>query len=157
MPKLNYIKQNIFMVLSILTIGFPFVGYKVFGGIIVSHMYDGALIANVAAIVFIVWGLIDLALNAAGLYTVCCLGEVRYPICVLSWLSRKNRVLCRWNDFGEAVDTLLSFSIVALVVGKNLFVFLDGAQIKLWNICTVVNVLGAGVARLGASLSLGIS
>lgn len=38
MPKLNYIKQNIFMVLSILTIGFPFVGYKVFGGIIVSHM-----------------------------------------------------------------------------------------------------------------------
>ncbi len=152
MPKLKYIRQNVFQILSILTVGFPFVGYKVFGGIIISHMYDGTVAANIVAMLFIVWGLVDFVLNAVGLYTVCCRGEIRYPVCLLSLLSQKHHFLSRWRDVGEAVDTLLSFSIVALVVGKNLFVFLDGAQVKVWNICTVVNVLGAGVARLGTSL-----
>lgn len=152
MPKLKYIKQNVFLILSILTIGFPFVGYKILGGIVISRLYDGSLLAKAAALFFIVWGLIDLLLNAVSLHAVSCRGNLHYPVCLLSIVSKKHPVLSKWRDSGEALDIMLSFTIVAVVVGQNLFVLMDGAQVKLWNICTVINVLGAGIARLGSSI-----
>ncbi len=152
MPKLKYIRQNVFLILSILTIGFPFVGYKILGGIVISRLYQGSWIAGALAVLFIVWGLIDLFLNAVSLHAVSCRGNLNYPVCLLSVVSKKHPVLSKWRDSGEALDIMLSFMIVAVVVGQNLFVFMDGAQVKLWNICTVVNVLGAGIARLGASI-----
>ena len=152
MPKLKYIKQNVFLILSILTIGFPFVGYKILGGIIISRLYDESWLAAFVAVLFVVWGLVDLLLNAVCLHAVSCRGNLHYPVCLLSMISKKHPVLSKWHDCGEALDIMLSFMIVALVVGQNLFVFMDGAQVKIWNICTVVNVLGAGIARLGASI-----
>ncbi len=152
MPKLKYIKQNVFLILSILTIGFPFVGYKILGGIVINRLYDGSLLAEIGAILFIVWGLIDLLLNAISLHAVSCRGNLHYPVCLLSIVSKKHSVLSKWRDSGEALDIMLSFMIVAFVVGQNLFPLMDGSQVKLWNICTVVNVLGAGIARLGASI-----
>ncbi len=152
MPKLKYIRQNVFLILSILTIGFPFVGYKVLGGIVISRLYHDSWIADVLALLFIVWGVIDFLLNAVSLHAVSCRGNLHYPVCLLSVVSKKHPVLSKWRDSGEALDIMLSFMIVAVVVGQNLFVFMDGAQIKLWNVCTVVNVLGAGIARLGASI-----
>ena len=77
---------------------------------------------------------------------------MHYPVCLLSIISKKHHILSKWKDSGEALDVMLSFIIVAFVVGQNLFVFMDGMQVKLWNLCTVVNVLGAGIARLGASI-----
>lgn len=152
MPKLKYIRQNVFLILSILTIGFPFVGYKVLGGIVISRLYHDSWIVDVLALLFIVWGVIDFLLNAVSLHAVSCRGNLHYPVCLLSVVSKKHPVLSKWRDSGEALDIMLSFMIVAVVVGQNLFVFMDGAQIKLWNVCTVVNVLGAGIARLGASI-----
>lgn len=151
MPKLKYIRQNIFLILSILTIGFPFVCYKILGGIIISRIYD-SIFADALGLFLIVWGLVDFALNAISLHAVSCRNNLHYPVCLLSMISRKHPVLSKWKDVGEAMDVMLSFLIVAFVVGQNLFIYMDGGQVKLWNACTVINVLGAGIARLGATL-----
>ncbi len=152
MPKIKYIKQNIFLILSILTIGFPFVGYKILAGIVINRLYGGFWGAELIAFFFIVWGLIDFFLNAVSLHAVSCRGNLHYPVCLLSIISKKHHILAKWKDSGEALDVMLSFIIVAFVVGQNLFIFMDGMQVKLWNLCTVVNVLGAGIARLSASI-----
>ena len=152
MPKLKYIKKYIFPLLSILTIGFPFVGYKILAGILLFRMYD-SFFAALIAVIFVSWGIIDLFLNTISFYTLCWRGHNEYPVCLFSVIARKNEKLSKWNDSGEALDIMLSFCIVAWVVGNNLFPFMDGAQVKFWNICTVVNVLGAGIARLGASIT----
>lgn len=91
MPKLKYIKQNVFLILSILTIGFPFVGYKILGGIVISRLYEGSWLAKAAALLFIVWGLIDLLLNAVSLHAVSCRGNLHYPVCLLSIVSKNTR------------------------------------------------------------------
>ena len=152
MPKLKYIKQNVFLILSILTIGFPFVGYKILAGIVVSRLFEGALLAEMASVLFIVWGLIDLLLNTISLHAVCCRGKLHYSVCLLSIISKKHSAMSKYRDFGEALDIMLSFMIVSFVVWQNLFTLMDETQVKLWNICTVVNVLGAGIARLGTSI-----
>lgn len=152
MPKIKNIQSHIFQLLSILTIGFPFVGYKILGGILIHNLHS-SFIATIIALVFVVWGLVDLVFNTISLHALMCRGHVLYPVCLLSVVGRKHPVLCKWKDSGEALDLMLSFCIVAIVVGGNLFEYLDGAQIKVWNICTVVNVLGAGIARLGATIT----
>lgn len=152
MPKLKYLKQNIFLILSILTIGFPFVGYKILAGSVISRLFEGALLANMAAVLFIVWGLIDLFLNTICLHAVCYRGKLHCSVCLLSIISKKHSAMSKYRDFGEALDIMLSFMIVSFVVWQNLFTLMDKAQVKLWNICTVVNVLGAGIARLGTAI-----
>lgn len=117
-----------------------------------SRLYETSWFATATAFIFIIWGFVDFILNAFSLYAVSCKGNMNYPVCLLSVFCKKHRVLSKWQDSGEALDVMLSFIIVAVVVGQNLFVFMDGSQVKLWNICTVVNVLGAGIARLGASI-----
>lgn len=152
MPKIKYIRQHLFLILSILTIGFPFVGYKILAGIIINNLYSG-IIAYVIAAVFIVWGFIDFFLNTISFHAVCWRGNTQYPVCLLSIVARKHHVLSKWKDAGEALDIMLSFCIVAMVVGYALFPYLDGSQVKIWNVCTVINVLGAGIARLGATIT----
>ena len=153
MPKIQYIKSHLFQVLAVLTIGFPFVGYKILCGVVIHRLYEHPA-ADVLALMFIVWGLLDLFLNAMSLHAICCHGHTRYPYCLLALLARRQAFLSKWGgDAGDALDMLLSFSIVAWVVGQGLFGYMDGSQLKIWNICTVVNVLGAGISRLGATIA----
>lgn len=152
MPKFKYIKEHLFQILAVFTIGFPFVGYKILAGVVIHRLY-GNPAADIIALLFVVWGLIDLMLNAICLHAVCCRGHTHYPFCLLSVMARRHSVLSKWEDSGDALDVMLSFCIVAWIVGQGLFGFMDGAQVKIWNICTVVNVLGAGISRLGATIT----
>ena len=152
MPKFKYIKEHLFQILAVFTIGFPFVGYKILAGGVIPRLY-GNPAADIIALLFVVWGLIDLMLNAICLHAVCCRGHTHYPFCLLSVMARRHSVLSKWEDSGDALDVMLSFCIVAWIVGQGLFGFMDGAQVKIWNICTVVNVLGAGISRLGATIT----
>lgn len=152
MPKFKYIKEHLFQILAVFTIGFPFVGYKILAGVVIHRLY-GNPAADIIALLFVVWGLIDLMLNAICLHAVCCRGHTHYPFCLLSVMARRHSVLSKWEDSGDALDVMLSFCIVAWIVGQGLFGFMDGTQVKIWNICTVVNVLGAGISRLGATIT----
>lgn len=152
MPKFKYIKEHLFQILAVLTIGFPFVGYKILAGVVIHRLYENPA-ADILALIFIVWGLIDLILNAICFHAVCWRGHTHYPFCLFSVIARRHPILSKWDDAGEALDVMLSFTIVAWIVGQGLFSHMDGAQIKIWNICTVVNVLGAGISRLGATVT----
>ena len=70
MPKFKYIKEHLFQILAVFTIGFPFVGYKILAGVVIHRLYDNAA-ADIIALLFVVWGLIDLMLNAICLHAVC--------------------------------------------------------------------------------------
>jgi len=79
-------------------------------------------------------------------------GKRYMPVCVLAIVNHKMRCFTLREEIGEAVDMMISFAIVATVVGSELFVFLEPYQIKLWNCCTVFNIMGAGVSQLQATL-----
>jgi hypothetical protein len=58
-----------------------------------------------------------------------------------------------WQELGNSVDVLLSFVIVAFMLGGGFLKLLKPAQLMLWNISVILNVLGAGSMRLSQSLA----
>lgn len=152
MIKIQYIKSHLVQLLSILTVGFPFVGYKILIGLLIRNLYEGPF-ALCASLLFILWGLVDLVLNTICLHAITCRGNTHYPSCLLALIFRKCKRLGYWEDLGEALDVMLSFVLVAYYVGGAMYGYLDGPQVKVWNICTVFNVLGAGIARINSSFT----
>ena len=55
-------------------------------------------------------------------------------------------------EVGESLDTITAFILVAGGVGFGLIAQLPPQQRSIWGACTVLNVMGAGLARLGRSL-----
>ena len=157
------IRRNSHLLLAELTIGFPFIGYKLLASLLLKSaggQGGGITVTEILAAFFLVLAVTDLAFNLVNLMALVFVGQRLGPVCFLSWVCRHTPLKKRYNDIGEALDTMLSFSIVAIVVGVNLFPNLiamspaDGPKVYfiLWNTCTVANVLGAGIARLQGSL-----
>ena len=153
---LRNIKRNSHLILAELTIGFPFIGYKMLASILLENM--GNSVANVLSALLLTLAVVDFVFNMFNLVALIFVGHRLGPVCFLSWVCKHTPLMRRFNDIGEALDTMISFTIVAIVVGMNLFPNLielspggaDGPKFffKLWNICTVANVLGAGFGRL---------
>jgi hypothetical protein len=151
---LRNVRRNASLLLAELTVGFPFIGYKFLAGLLCLSMLDtrakwliGGAFLGLAAI--------DLLLNAVNLGALVFLGRRILPVCFLSWAIGRTPQSKRSGDLGEALDVMLSFGIVACVVGINLFPQLMAISMLcfyLWNACTVTNVLGAGIARMAESL-----
>ncbi len=157
-PAWKRIPQNVqnngSLLLAELTIGFPFIGYKFLAAVLIFSMFEAPAMRALGSI-FLVLATADLAFNAINLLALVFLGRRTVPVCLLSWLIGRTPFQRRFSDLGEALDVMLSFSIVACVVGINLFpelLAVSKACFYLWNACTVANVLGAGIARLTASL-----
>ncbi len=146
----SYFRKYFFNLASIITVGFPFVGYKFLAGYIIYNSSKSNISLALFA-VFSVWAIVDLLFNLVSLFSYLRRGRNVYPVCFLAYLCRRISFLKQWTDLGETLDMLFSFTIVACVVGLNLFVFIN-PLVPLWNISTVVNVLGAGIVRLGVTL-----
>jgi predicted membrane-bound mannosyltransferase len=87
------------------------------------------------------WAAVDLAFNLAALMTE------RVSVCLLSNVGRwtGNR---RGEDLFLALDTFLSFAIVAALIGFRLIRQMPDPWLSLWDLAVVLNVLGAGLARV---------
>ena len=141
-------KNKFFQILAILTVGFPFIGYKFLAGYISLHMFCGT-VGNILAVLFFMWALSDIFFNVKCLFAhFIKKRDSSYPVCFWDYFCKNISYFKRYQDLGETLDTFFSFAIVALVVGFNLFIFMNGFT-YIWNIATVVNVLGAGIFRLG--------
>ena len=151
-PRWKYVKKNLSFLFSELIVGLPFVGYKIFAGLIIWNMYPDSPVARVVGSFFFVLGWGDMCVHAVNLFGVFFKGKRLLPVCILAIVNRKMRCFALREEIGEAVDMMISFAIVATVVGNELFVFLEPYQIKLWNCCTVFNILGAGISQLQATL-----
>ena len=133
--------------LEVLSIGLPFCVFKIASGVAFGGAFGLFLIAL---------GAVDLLINAANFAGLVLIRRRVHDACLLSFAAR----LCgaparkpRWTlqDFGNSLDVLVSFSLVAYMVGAGKLGALPPRLLMFWNWAVVLNVLGAGLGRLGES------
>ncbi|MCR4295896.1 MAG: hypothetical protein NUW21_10200 [Elusimicrobia bacterium] len=132
--------------LEVLTVGLPFCGFKIIAGLSLGGA--GWLLVGL--------GVIDALINAinlAGLLayrtrpmSACTLALATYPFRGTGGSPQK------WVDLGNSLDVLLAFALVALMIGFGRLGALPAERLAVWNACVILNVLGAGLARFGASV-----
>jgi hypothetical protein len=104
-------------------------------------------------------GIIDFGFNLYRLIKLFILGHARSPVCFLAFMfktfhPKHTKNIEFWRDVGGAVDIMLSFLLVSIMVGGNLFPYVTYIEILAWNYSTVVNVMGAGTSRMISSIQL---
>lgn len=142
--------SRIVAVLEVVSVGFPFCAFKVLTGLIFFAMPYGAALG----VALIALGLVDAALNLINLAGfVFGRDERLVSACVLHRITRAIRPADRaWDELGLSLDTMLSFALVAVVIGGGLLVHLAKPALDVWSVSVVMNVLGAGLGRLTESL-----
>lgn len=133
------------LALEVLTVGFPFCGFKALAGALALASAHPAVRALGAALTAL--GAADAAINAANLAALAFRRRRAMAACALS-----AALPARLRDVGDSLDTVLAFTLVAVVIGGGLLPGLTPREMLAWNACVVLNVLGAGLLRLGASL-----
>ena len=126
---------------EIITIGIPFCIFKIILG------------RQIGFTPLLVLGVADLAINLINLLSVLGRGRRALKSCsvalIANFLKRKQvDQVNEWHDLGNALDVFLSFIIVAYVIGSGLIAALDATSLQVWNVAVILNVLGAGYARL---------
>lgn len=134
-----------YQVFDIITIGLPFCVFKITTGLVYGQYW------------LIGIGLIDTFINLFNLSSLVFLRKKFLATCLLSFLSRKlistkSGNKHNWSELGESLDVLLSFSIVAYIIGSGNIVNYPNPHIIFWNWAVVFNVLGAGSARMIESI-----
>jgi hypothetical protein len=143
-----------FAQIGFITIGLPFAIFKLIFGIALLRLlpgYSGCISGGV----LVMLGLFDLIVNILNSIFMAVRGRALTQVCVLAILFHmlgKKRGSAQHSvfsaDFGTAVDTMLSFSLVAIAVALNLFAQFGENERLLWNWSVVTNVLGAGISRI---------
>ena len=129
----------------VLLTGIPYAVFKTGAGMAAWQDVHPAV-----GVAFMLWGLTDLALNLLFLAA-----PRRFSYCLLSNVGLMWE--CRRGPAGAesvllALDTLLSFTIVATMIGFGRIATLPGAVMTLWEMSVIANVLGVGVERLHTSI-----
>ncbi len=132
---------------EIVTIGLPFCAFKVLTGLVLLE--HGAAPAGYALIAL---GAIDLALNLVNLGTLLGLRRAVSGVCLSDVVMRRLGRSGARPDLGLALDALLSFGLVAIVIGFGLLRHLPRWGLVTWNVAVILNVIGAGLSRLWAAL-----
>ncbi|AFM12507.1 hypothetical protein [Turneriella parva] len=131
---------------EIITVGLPFCAFKILAGIALGQVW------------LTFWGALDLVINVANLLALVISRHRATDACVLSLVVRTLKKPTSnekplWQELGNSIDVLLSFAIVAFMLGGGFLKLLAPAQLTLWNISVILNVLGAGSIRLSQSLT----
>lgn len=133
--------------LEVLTVGLPFCGFKVIAGLSLGGVPGGLLVGL---------GVLDAAINGINLLGL--LVNRRRPMaaCALALAAGLVRKPAaprqKWLDLGNSLDVLLAFVLVALMIGSGRLAGMTAERLAVWNACVILNVLGAGLGRFGASL-----
>ena len=136
--------------LEVIAVGFPFCGFKVLAGLALAPF------SQVLGLALVGLGALDGLINAANLVSLCVRRRRVMDACFLAFATRPFRKGSspegRWQDFGNSLDVLLSFALVALMIGGGFLRAMPPRQLTLWNACVILNVLGAGLLRFNSSL-----
>jgi len=149
------VECGVLELLEVVTVGAPFCGFKILTGLIAL---DGGPAARALGLALVVLGSLDAALNAANLGFLLASGRRAAADCSLAALAvrlgaARGLERDRLRELGDSLDLMLSFILVAAVIGAGLLPRLPGWGRAAWNVCVILNVLGAGLARLGASVN----
>ena len=131
--------------IEILTIGLPFCAFKIITGLLFRFHWLTIL------------GMMDLVINVTNLISLVIAKKRFTDACLLSLFIRKIKrpsidTKPLWQDLGNSLDVLLSFSIVAIMIAGNHLKEIPTEHMLLWNISVILNVFGAGLSRVKDSL-----
>jgi hypothetical protein len=140
--------------LEVLTVGLPFCGFKVLTGLSLAD--SAAPAVRLAGALLVLLGAVDALINLVNLAGLLASGRRPTGDCLFALATRPfhapNRPAQAWRDFGNSLDVLLSFALVALMIGGGRLRGMPGDRLAVWNACVILNVLGAGLGRFGESL-----
>jgi len=131
--------------LEIITIGLPFCVFKIVTGLF-FHQYW-----------LIGLGIIDVIINLVNLLFFFFKRKRIFHACFLSFLvcflKRPDENLkAHWQELGDSMDVLLSFTLVAYVIGGGYIKALPPVHLSVWNLSVILNVFGAGYSRVTHSI-----
>lgn len=131
--------------IELISIGLPFCVFKIITGIYLNQYW------------LIILGSFDLLINLTNIISLATIKRRVLDACSFSYIVRlikkpKPEVLSKWQDLGNAIDVLLSFTLVAYMIGWGGIVHVPEPQLTIWNISVVFNVFGAGYSRLKESI-----
>ena len=131
--------------LEIITIGLPFCAFKIVTGLFLNQTWLTVL------------GIIDLAINLTNSVSLLIWNKRAMDACLLSFVTRlakkpSQMAKEKWQDLGNSLDVLLSFTLVAYMIGGGFIKDLPADYLSTWNISVILNVFGAGFSRLEISI-----
>jgi hypothetical protein len=131
--------QRLLVFVEAATIGVPFAVFKIVSGAALLQLGAPAL----AGWALVVLGVLDALVNLLNAVVVACFGARLLPICVLDILLIRRR-----KGLGPALDMMLSFSLVAAMIGTGHIGELPPSSLAAWNLAVICSVLGAGALRV---------
>lgn len=134
---------------EVICVGFPFSIFKIIFGI---HIFRD--MNKIFGAILIIWGFLDLIINTINLSFLIFLKRRFKRTCFLNYLAAIFLTVTKFThddgpkDLGTAVDVLLSFIIVSIVIGANYFSDFSEIEKIIWSIGVILNVLSAGFGRV---------
>lgn len=125
---------------EIAVVGLPFCAFKLLAGLIALEGFAPA------GYLLLALGAADAGLNTANLIALIARRRRVAAVCLAELL------LSRRPQLALALDVLISFSLVAIVVGAGWLARLPAWGLAAWNVAVILNVVGAGVGRVVAAV-----
>lgn len=137
---------------EVITIGFPFCVFKLLVGALLlrlGHTVGGVLLVGL--------GGLDTIVNLVNFLSLLAMRRRALSPCTLALVAERSGLFRTFSndylrDVGSSLDVLLSFTLVAAMVSFGKIGALAPAEGTTWNAAVVLNVLGAGLSRVGASV-----
>ena len=120
--------------LEVITIGLPFCAFKIIAGLYLNQYWLVAL------------GVIDLIINVLNLLSLMIRKKRAFDACLFSFIVNLIKkpgveIKHKWQDFGNSIDVLLSFTLVAYIIGGGRIRMIPPELGKIWDISVVLNYL----------------
>lgn len=131
-----------------LTIGVPFCIFKMIFGLLVLRQGTLSVFLSVFAWLIIVWALADLIMNLTRVYFHLSGRETPIEYCTI---AQTGRFFKRPKLF-LAIDTLISFSIICVVLWSGWITLLTRQELYLWYAATTLNLISVSVVNIWIEL-----
>ena len=140
--------------LEVVSVGLPFCAFKIVAG---AALRAGGGGWGGVGTFLVALGAADVLFSGANLAGLILIRRRVLDACFLAFAARLFQAptrKSRWTlrDCGNSLDMLVSFSIVAWMVGAGRLPALPPRSLSVWNAAVVLSVLGAGLARFTESV-----
>ncbi len=148
-PMNNHLQD----LLEVITVGLPFCVFKLVTGKLLFFDID----LPVPGGILLVLGFLDLIINLVNVGFLLIKRRRGAGICTMTFLvglfeGRSGRPSARLTEVAAAVDVILSFILVVVMINAGLLARLPRTEILMWNIAVSFNVIGAGYAQLSRAI-----
>jgi cation transport ATPase len=131
-----------------LTIGVPFCMFKLIFGLLALRAGASSVILSVFAWLVIAWALTDLIMNLARVYFHLSGRKTLIEYCTIAQAGR----LVGKPGLFLAIDTLISFSIICIVLWSGWITLLTRQELYVWYAATTLNLISVSVVNIWIEL-----